>query len=31
MDLVPTELHQRVPFIVGTSPEVEKYEELLRR
>ena len=31
MDLVPTELHQRVPLIVGTSPEVEKYEELLRR
>ena len=31
MELVPTELHQRVPLIVGTSPEVEKYEELLSR
>jgi fructose-1,6-bisphosphatase I len=31
MELVPTELHQRVPLIVGTTPEVEKYEELLSR
>ncbi len=29
MELVPTEIHQRVPLIVGTTPEVEKYEELL--
>ena len=29
MELVPTEIHQRVPFIVGTTPEVEKYEELV--
>jgi fructose-1,6-bisphosphatase I len=29
MELVPTELHQRVPLIVGTTPEVEKYEQLI--
>jgi fructose-1,6-bisphosphatase I len=29
MDLEPTEVHQRVPLIVGTTPEVEKYEEFV--
>ena len=28
--MVPTEVHQRVPLIVGTTPEVEKYEELVK-
>jgi fructose-1,6-bisphosphatase I len=31
MELVPTEIHQRVPLIVGTTPEVEKYEELIAK
>jgi fructose-1,6-bisphosphatase I len=31
MELVPTEVHQRVPLIIGTTPEVEKYEEFVAR
>jgi fructose-1,6-bisphosphatase I len=31
MDLQPTEVHQRVPLIVGTTPEVDKYEEFIGR
>lgn len=29
LELVPTDVHQRVPLVVGTTPEVEKYEELV--
>ena len=30
LDIVPTELHQRVPFICGSSAMVEKAEEFMR-
>jgi fructose-1,6-bisphosphatase I len=30
LDIVPAELHQRVPFFVGTRHMVEKAEELMR-
>jgi len=30
LDIVPEELHQRVPFIVGSPREVDLYEQLLR-
>jgi fructose-1,6-bisphosphatase I len=29
MDIKPTELHQRVPFFVGTTDMVRKVEEFL--
>ena len=31
MDIVPTELHQRVPFICGNQDMVEKVEEFMRK
>jgi len=31
MEIVPTELHQRVPYIVGSSNMVEKAQEFLER
>jgi fructose-1,6-bisphosphatase I len=30
LDIAPTELHQRVPFICGSSAMVEKAEEFMR-
>jgi fructose-1,6-bisphosphatase I len=30
MDIQPTELHQRVPFICGSKNMVEKAEEFMR-
>ena len=30
LDIVPKELHQRVPLVVGSPKEVEFYEEILR-
>jgi fructose-1,6-bisphosphatase len=30
MDIVPTQLHQRVPIVIGNRREVERYEELVR-
>jgi len=29
LDIIPTELHQRVPFIVGNTAMVEKVEEFI--
>jgi fructose-1,6-bisphosphatase I len=31
MDIEPTELHQRVPFICGSKNMVEKAEEFMRK
>jgi fructose-1,6-bisphosphatase I len=31
LDIVPTEIHQRVPLIIGTREEVLRYEEFARR
>jgi fructose-1,6-bisphosphatase I len=31
MEITPTELHQRVPFICGSKNMVEKAEELMRK
>ncbi|MBL4651342.1 MAG: class 1 fructose-bisphosphatase, partial [Flavobacteriales bacterium] len=31
LDILPTELHQRVPFIVGNTSMVEKAEEFIRQ
>lgn len=31
LDIRPTELHQRVPFIIGSRKEVEFYEEIVRK
>lgn len=31
LDIQPTSLHQRVPFIVGTQNEVKRYEEFVNR
>ena len=31
MELMPEDVHQRVPFIVGPNPEVQKYEEFVAR
>jgi fructose-1,6-bisphosphatase I len=30
MDITPTELHQRVPFVCGSSAMVRKVEEFMR-
>jgi fructose-1,6-bisphosphatase I len=30
LDVVPSELHQRVPIVIGSRREVELYEELIR-
>ena len=30
LDIVPTELHQRVPLIVGNKAEVERYEQIAK-
>ena len=30
LDIVPTKLHQRVPFFVGTKAMVEKAESFMR-
>jgi len=30
MDILPTQLHQRVPIVIGNRYEVERYEELVR-
>ena len=29
MEMVPTEVHQRVPLVIGTAPEVDKYVEFV--
>jgi fructose-1,6-bisphosphatase I len=31
LDIVPTELHQRVPIVIGNKEEVELYEEFVRK
>jgi fructose-1,6-bisphosphatase I len=30
LDIVPTDLHQRVPIVVGNRAEVARYEEFVR-
>jgi fructose-1,6-bisphosphatase I len=29
MEMVPTNVHQRVPLAIGTAPEVDKYVEFV--
>ena len=31
LDIVPTEIHQRVPIIIGTKAEVLRYEEFVKK
>ena len=30
VDIVPTDIHQRVPFVVGSTQDVEQYEQFLK-
>lgn len=30
VDIVPTDIHQRVPFVVGSTQDVEQYEKFLK-